>query len=65
MVDILQMPQASDMLNVMRKFRHSFKYDGNQLVNEKTFKDSQHWAKRILEETADWFEKNQPNIFKA
>lgn len=64
MVDILRLPQATEMLNVMRRFRHSFKYDGNQQVTAQTAKDVRFWANRITTETYGWFEKNRPNVFK-
>ena len=49
----------------MRRFRHSFKYDGNQQVTAQTAKDARFWANRIATETFRWFEKNRPNIFKS
>jgi hypothetical protein len=61
----LKLPQATEVLNVMRRFRHSFKYDGNQQVTAQTAKDARFWANRIATETFRWFEKNRPNIFKS
>lgn len=61
----MKLPQATEVLNVMRRFRHSFKYDGNQQVTAQTAKDARFWANRIATETFRWFEKNRPNIFKS
>jgi YD repeat-containing protein len=44
LADILKLPQATEMLNVVRRFRHSFKYDGHQQVTAQTAKDARFWA---------------------